>query len=105
MTPEEFTLATAGKLCSDDSSASITDKEKCSDAFQAVKQLYPDASDGIWFEHSWKGRPKGCFFHLPNKNLHWNPHETGSRNPQDQQVCTVKSKEEGKNKVKPTVIS
>ena len=91
----EINLSPAGKLCSDASLQPISDKKECRQSFQALKKLYPEAIDGVSYQHTWPQRPKGCFVHLQNNNLHWNTHETGSPNPYDRQVCKDLSTEEG----------
>ena len=52
--------------------------------------MFPDAVDGTSYGHSWPDRPKDCFLHSGGA-LHWNPHATGSKNSQDQQICLSKS--------------
>jgi hypothetical protein len=91
---KEYILADAGSLCSDKSFESIKDIDQCRKSFPTIKTLYPDAIDGISYPHSWSQRPRGCFFHLVNKNVHWNPHQTGSRNYDDRQVCLGKEEVE-----------
>ena len=91
----EFSLATAGYLCSDASLQPIDDKEQCVKSFQVVQKLYPDALDKVLYQDTWPIRPKGCFLHLLNKYLHWNPHETGNANSQDRQVCKDPTEEKG----------
>ena len=84
-----FFLADAGKLCSDHSSTVIR-KDQCRESLATIKKTYSDAVDGIDFNHSWPGRPKGCFLHLKNANLHWNPDSTGRSNIENRQVCEIK---------------
>lgn len=88
LVPPEFRLGTAGKLCSDDSLQSIDDHMKCNNSFQEVKHAYPGAVNSVWHVNTFPKSPKGCFFHLPDKNLNWNPHNTGRKNPNDRPVCT-----------------
>ena len=84
-----FFLADAGKLCCDHSSE-VVNKDQCRHSIATIKEEYPDALDNIDYNHEWHERPKGCFLHLGNKNVHWNSHGIGSRNNADRQVCEDK---------------
>ena len=61
-------------------------KDECNLAFETIKKTYPDAricgGDGPW-----NGRPKGCFYHPPNKCVHWNPTVTGAKHVDNVQIC------------------
>ena len=61
-------------------------------AFPMVQRDISNAIDDIGGDYSWSTHPKGCFLHVPSKNVNWNKHPTGSRNRNDRQVCKSNGK-------------
>ena len=88
----DFVLEDAGALCSDYSLPDVADVLQCKNSLPTVKAAYPNAIDGTTYENSWPDRPKGCFLHVGNMNVHWNSHQTGHRNNEDRSICIGKCK-------------
>ena len=85
---KEYVLSDPGKLCADESFDDIKDKEECIKAYNVVKEVYFEVKkDKISYSATWPQRPKGCFLHLENGAVHWNPHSSGNRNFDDRQIC------------------
>ena len=85
---KEYVLSDPGKLCADESFDDIMDKEECIKAYEVVKDVYFEVKkDEISYSATWPERPKGCFLHLKNGAVHWNPHPSGNRNNEDRQIC------------------
>ena len=81
-----YWLTYAEGLCLDEDTYPVTDKYECRVAMPFLKVQYPSAIDNINYSYNWTTRPNGCFLHLPNNEVHWNP-VNGNRNKDDRQVC------------------
>ena len=84
-------MSNAGELCSDKGAYPVRDKDECRVAIPFIKSDYPSAEDNIDYDYTWPSRPKGCFLHLPNNNVHWNPGE-GHQNMENRQICKANGK-------------
>jgi hypothetical protein len=86
----KYVLGPAGSNSCPHATWFVRDTTECRTAYTYLSGL-PSVSpvnDGIDYQHNWGiGRPTGCFLHLGNRNVHFNPGSGGNSLGNDQPIC------------------
>ena len=82
-------IANANELCSDDNRKGIDNRESCQQASVKIVSQEPTAKyNGEEVEANY---PRGCYMMKNSKNIYFNTHPTGDRNPSARPLCTGNS--------------
>ena len=84
-----YLLTDAGAICSDEG-IYVVNVDECRLAVPFIQTMYPGAVYSVSYSSS--NHPKGCFLHIPNNNVYFNTHSTGTENSDDRPFCKSNGK-------------